>query len=165
MSSAKRGRYIRRNAADYILITLAILLLLSIGARFIAGKLNERTDRTCSASVSFVLRGLESDEAARLVSAAPIAFSFSDNGSPLALSYYVKQAPTPVTVENADGSLSTVPSESKVDVYFAFVGEGAVAKDGGFLLRGVRRLAAGDRFSLSFGDGRYEGEFLRVQIS
>ncbi len=162
MSTVKRGRYIRRNAADYILITLALLLLLSIGARFIAGKINERTDRTCTAAVSFVLRGLDSEAAERLVATAPLTFSFSDNGTPLAEAYYLKQAPTSVTVENADGTLSTLPSESKVDVYFNFVGEGASAKDGGFLLRGVRRLAAGDRFLLSCGDGRYEAEFLQV---
>ena len=70
-----------------------------------------------------------------------------------------------MTVEGEDGTLTTVPSESKVDVYFAFIEEGAVAKDGGFLLRGTRRLAAGDRFLLSCGDGRYEAEFLQVQIS
>jgi hypothetical protein len=44
------------------------------------------------------------------------------------------------------------------------VGEGLSAKDGTFLFGGARRLSAGDRFTLIRGDGRYESEFLSVQI-
>ena len=165
MSSVKRGRYVRRNAADYILITLAVLLLLSIGARFIAGKINERIDRSCTASITFVLRELDANTATRLTAASPCEFAFSDNGTILAAAYYLKQSPSTVTVENEDGTLSTIPSESKVDVYFTFIGDGAIAKDGSFLLAGVRRLAAGDRHLLSYADGRYEAEFLRVAMT
>lgn len=165
MSSVKRGRYVRRNAADYILLSVVILLLISIGARFIAKQINKNSDQNCTAAISFVLREVDVEAAERLVTEPSYTFSFSDNGTPLALAYYEKKVPSPVTVENEDGTLSTVPSESKVDVYFSFVGEGAKAKDGGFLLRGVRRLASGDRFLLSLGDGRFEAEFLRVQIS
>ena len=98
----------------------------------------------------------------RLTAASPCEFFFADNGAPLAAAYYLKQSPSMVTVENADGTLSAVPADGKVDVYFTFIGDGAIAKDGSFLLAGVRRLAAGDRFLLSYTDGRYEAEFLRV---
>ncbi len=163
MSSSERGRYIRRNVIDYIVILLAVLLLLSIGARFVAGKLNERGKTAAHATATFVLRGVENENAI-YVSTLSSPFLFADNGTTLGQARFVEMRPTTVKVEEGDGSFTTLPSDTHCDLYFTLSVEGTLAKDGTFLLGGARRLSSNDHFTLSLGDGRYESEFLSVQI-
>lgn len=163
MSAPKHGRYVRRGVADYIILTLIFLLLLSIGARYIAGEIKEREDLSARATVSFVLRGIEK-ESAPLVSTLTSPFLFADNGTVLGQARFSEAKPSMMVLEKNDGTLTSVPSDTHVDLYFTFTVKGLLAKDGTFLFEGARRLAAGDRFTLIRGDGRYESEFLRVQI-
>lgn len=163
MSAHKRGRYVRRGVVDYILLSLLFLLLLSIGVRYITGEIKARQDLSARASVSFVLRGIEK-ESAPLVSTLSSPFLFADNGTELGVARFSEAKPSMMVLEKNDGTLESVPSDTHVDLYFTFTVKGLSAKDGTFLLSGVRRLAAGDRFTLIRGDGRYESEFLRVQI-
>lgn len=163
MSAPKLGRYVRRNAVDYILIVLAILLLLSVGARFITGEIWKRSDSAATAKITFVVRGVEKENATHL-SLLSDAFAFSDNGDVLGEMLFTEKKPTMMTLEQNDGSLVSVPSDTHVDLYFSLIAEGATAKDGTFLFHRARRLAGGDRLLLSYGDGRYEAEFLQVQI-
>ena len=159
MSSSARGRYIRRNIIDYTVIFLVLLLLLSIGARFITHKLNEKGKPTVYAKASFVLRGVENDNAL-YVSTLSSPFLFADNGTVLGQAHFVEMRSSTVIVDN-----TPTLSDTHSDLYFTVTVSGALAKDGTFLLGGVRRLCAGDRFTLALGDGRYESEFQSVQIS
>lgn len=163
MSVPKLGRYVKRNAADYILIALAVLLLLSIGARFVMSEIIKRSDRACTAKITFVVQGIEKENAAYLATLSS-PFTFTDSGEPLGNVQLIEQKPTEVKVEQNDGSFLNLSSDTHVDLYFSFVAEGASAKDGTFLFRRARRLAPLDHLLLSCGDGRYEAEFLRVQI-
>lgn len=164
MSVPERGRYIRRNFVDYIVILLAVLLLLSVGVRLITGKLNARQSTAAYATASFVLREVENEQALHVATlSAP--FYFCDNGTALGQARFVEMRPATVRVQQDDGSYSSFDSETHSDLYFTLTLEGTLAKDGTFLLGGVRRLASNDHFTLSLGDGRYESEFLSVQIS
>ena len=163
MSAPKRGRYVRRGVIDYIILALLFLLLLSIGARYITGEIKKREDLSVRASVSFVLRGIEK-ESVPLVSTHPSPFLFADNGTVLGMARFSEAKPSMMVLQKNDGTLESVPSDTHMDLYFTFTVDGLSAKDGTFLFAGARRLAAGDRFTLIRGDGRYESEFLRVQI-
>ena len=153
----------RRNAVDYILLVLVCLLLLSIGARYVMQYLHTREDNTCQARVSFVLRGIPREEAP-LVSTLAAPFLFGDNGISLGVPTLIEEKPSMMVLEQNDGTLTSVPSETHVDLFFVTVRDGVRAKDGTFLLDGARRLAAGDRFTLLRAHGQYESEFLSVQI-
>ena len=163
MSAPKRGRYVRRGVFDYLVLSLVVLLLLSIGGRYITTEIKEREDLSAKAVVSFVLRGIDRKDVAELI-ALTVPFSFGDNGAKLDRTSFVESKPSMMVLEQNDGTLTSVPSETHVDLYYTFEGEGLLAKDGTFLYGGARRLSAGDRYTLIRGDGRYESEFLRVQI-
>ncbi len=159
----KRRRYIKRNVIDYVLLAVGLLLLLSLALRGIDIYLTQKEDRSCRASISFVVRGVDYETAAELRRAD--AFRFFD--SPLSLDdvSFTDMRLSLDTVQGENGELEQVPVPGRYDLSFSASANGIRARDGGFLLSGSRRLATGDSATLVFDASKYTVSFSLVRIS
>ncbi len=163
---AKRRRYIKRNAIDYILIAVAVLLLLSLVLRGVGVYLDEHEDRRCTATVSFTVRAVDWETALVLQMNAKPAFRFLDTGMSLDNVSYTGIQKTVDIVEGENGEFEEVSLSGRYDISFtAHNVAGIRAKDGGFLLGGSRRLATGDTAELVADDAKYAVKFSLVRIS
>lgn len=159
----KRHRYIKRNAIDYVLLAVLVLLALSLLLRGVDLYLTQNEDRSCTATVSFTVRGLDYETAMALRHAD--TFRFFDSSLSLEGATYVDIRQSTDTVQKEDGSFEEAPLSDRFDLFFSASADGIRARDGGFLLSGVRRLATGDSATLIAEDAKYTVSFSRVQIS
>lgn len=158
-----RGRYVKLNAVDYILIVSLVLLLLTLPLRGILYFRNTTVDRTCEARVEFVIRRVDEKTAASLQTGDG-SFSLAD-GTALPTATVSKISHTVEYVPDEDGTMQGLPSPTVYDVQFSFRASGTRAADGTFLLFGSRRLSVGDSLSLSRDGHSYTADFVSVQIS
>lgn len=158
-----RGRYVKLNAVDYILIISLVLLLLTLPLRGILYFRNTTADRSCEARVEFVIRRVDEATKDRLQADSSV-FSLSD-GTALPAASVSKISHTVEYVQDEDGNKEGLPSPTSYDVQFSFRATGTRAKDGTFLLFGSRRLSVGDSLSLSRDGHSYAADFVSVQIS
>ncbi len=158
------GRYIKRNAIDYMLVILLALLLFSFLFRGIGAWLFSREDRTCRAEVVFAIEGV-SREAADLLADTALPFSFLDNGQSLGEVTFKETKPAIDTIIGTNGETEQIESETRFNVFFSLNAEGAAARDGHFLFGGTRRLSAGSSRLLLLGDARYTAKIYQVTIS
>ncbi len=157
-----RGRYIKLNPVDYLLIALAILLAFTLLARGISFGQDQKDDRACRANVGFVIRAV--DEArANALQTGEIPFRLPD-GIALPATRIIKISQTEEYVPDGDGNMQPVASARSYDVHISFVAEGRRANDNTFLLNGIRRLSAGDNITLSRGGHSYVADFVTVQM-
>ncbi len=163
---AKRRRYIKRNAIDYILLAVAILLALSLLFRGIGLYLNEHEDRRCTANIAFTVRGVDYDTMRLLQASDTGSFRFTDSSLALRNVLYAGTRKSIDIVEGENGEFEEVELSDRYDVSFTVWNiEGLRARDGGFLLGGVRRLATGDKAELITDDAKYLVSFSLVRIS
>ena len=158
-----RGRYVKLNSADYILIVALVLLILTLPIRGILYFQNAGESRACEASVEFVIRRVNEDTTQTL-QAGEHLFSLSD-GTVLPKARLAKISHTTEYVPDEDGNMQGMESPTSYDVYFSFDAEGARAKDNTFLLYGSRRLSVGESLTLTRGSYSYTADFVLVQIS
>lgn len=159
----KRRRYIKRNVIDYVLLSVLLLLLLSLLLRGADLYLTEREDRSCTASISFTVRGVDYETAVELRRAN--CFRFFDTDLSLDGAAFSDMRLSTDIVQKEDGSFEEVPLAHRYDISFSVSASGLRARDGGFLLSGVRRLATGDSTTLISGDAKYTVSFSLVRIS
>lgn len=158
------GRYVKRNAIDYMLAILLVLLLFSFLFRGIGAHLFSREDRSRTAEIVFAIEGV-SREAADLLESDDLAFTFLDNGQSLGEVKFKEIKGMLETVNGPNGEPEQVESQTRFTVSFTLTAEGAVARDGHFLLDGTRRLSAGSSRVLLLGDVRYTAKIYQVTIS
>ena len=157
-----RGRYVRLNAVDYILIVTLVLLILTLPLRGILFLRDSATDKTCRANVEFVIRGVDAEARTRFETASePFYLSDGTALSGVTVSR-VRHAVEHVTDES--GNMQELESPTRYDVYFSTVTEGARAEDGTFLLFGVRRLSIADSMPLSHAGHAYTAVFVSVSV-
>ena len=160
----KTERFVRRNALDYILIILSILLLFSFLGRALSVKLFPLDASTCEAEIAFVIRSVDEETLALLREHSESNFSIAGNTvlKNARLSLITK---TKVVVQDKDGNLIEVENLGHYDVTFHVSNaEGMRAKDGTFLLDGGRRLAQGDTLTLICRNAQYTADFVKVRI-
>lgn len=157
-----RGRYVKLNAVDYILIVALVLLLLTLPLRGILYLRTAAEDRSCTASVEFVIRRVDGTVAAALQLASS---PFSLDGTPLPQTTLGKVANTVEYLPDEEGNMQAVTSPTEYDVHFFFLAKGSRAQDGTFLLFGSRRLSVGDRLTLSRDAYSYTADVISVRIS
>ena len=157
-----RGRYVKLNPVDYLLIALAVLLALTLLFRGISYYHTEKDDRACQANVGFVIRAVD-EGMANSLQAGSAAFYLPD-GTALPKTQIIKISQTEEYVPDDDGNMQPVVSARTYDVHISFTAEGSRAKDNTFLLNGIRRLSAGDSITLSRGGHSYTADFVAVQI-
>lgn len=158
-----RGRYVKLNAVDYVLIVALVLLLLTLPIRGILYFRNAAADNTCEANVAFVVRRVDAGTLTTLQTGEE-PFCLTD-GRTLPATSLVRIGHTVEYVPDENGNLQAVESPSTYDVYFSFRGEGGRAKDGTFLLFGNRRLSVGESLALTRGAYSYTADLITVQIS
>ncbi|MBQ8173845.1 MAG: DUF4330 family protein [Clostridia bacterium] len=158
-----RGRYVKLNAVDYILIVSLVLLLLTLPIRGILYFRNTTESHACEASVEFVIRRVDEATVGTL-QMGDASFCMPD-GATLPQTKVSKIAHTVEYVPNEDGDMEGLESSTVYDVHFTFRAEGARAKDGTFLLFGSRRLSVGESLLLSRASHSYTADFVSVQIS
>lgn len=158
-------RYIRRNPADYVLLVILGALIVGVLARALFLQFSPVVAEPCSAELSFVLRGADRDTVRHLEQSGPVyAFHFSD-GTALEDARLRSITPTKQILQSEDGTYTETDSALYYDITFSVAqAEGTRAKDGTFLLSGVRRLATADRVTLALSDARYTVEFISVRI-
>ena len=157
-----RGRYVKLNAVDYILIISLVLLILTLPIRGILYFSNAAADSTCEASVEFVIRRVDESSRDRLQQDNE-PFCMGD-GTPLPKATLHKVTKTTEYVSDGSGEIEGLPSADSYDVHFTLVAEGARAADGTFLLFGSRRLSVGDSLTLTRGAYSYQADFVSVRI-
>lgn len=155
----RKGRYVKLNIVDWLLIAAAALLLLALLVRGVGGLLAPQRER-CRAEVSFVIRELREEDAARL-SAAQDPFYFSDGALLTAApTIHVQRATT--LVRDEDGNLRETESLLTYKATVSFTAEGYLANDGTFLLGGTRRLSTGESLTLTCCDVTYKADVTKV---
>lgn len=160
----KTSRFIRKNAVDRIFVILPVLLLLALLARAVTGYFFPVNTEKCVAEVSFVIRAADGELLAELKSEPYHNFSIA--GNELLLDARISDiTPTKEVVSDGAGNLVEVPTEGRYDVTFTILyARGARAKDGAFMIGGVRRLSVGDSMNLTDGDAEYPVDFIKVRI-
>lgn len=161
----KTSRFIRRNAVDRILVILPVLLLVALLARGITGYFFPVDADKCTAEISFVIRAVEEEKKNMLEASTP-AYNFSVAGKELFRDARITEiVPTKEVVSDGEGNLVELPTEGHYDVTFTILyAEGARAKDGTFMIGGVRRLSVGDSMNLTDGREEYPVDFIKVRI-
>lgn len=157
-----RGRYVKLNPVDYLLIALAVLLALTLLVRGTSYYLNKNDDRSCQANVGFVIRAVD-EVIANSLQESDAAFTLPD-GTALPKTQVTRISQTEEYVPDDDGNMQPVVSARTYDVHISFTAEGSRAKDNTFLLNGIRRLAAGDSIPLTRDGHSYTADFVAVQI-
>lgn len=157
-----RGRYVKLNIVDYLLIAVLAFLLLSglvrgVGTAF-AGEAE-----TCRAEVEFVIRDL--DEATTKILAEQKEPFYLADGSLFAKDFTASIHRTTEIVKDEDGNMTETESLVSYRVTIAFVAEGELAKDGTFLFGGTRRLAMGESLTLTQANVTYTVDVVRVSVS
>ena len=160
----KTSRFIRRNAVDYILIILPILLLVAVLSRGIALYVFPNGSTDCHAEVGFVIRSVDRETLTELNRTAERDFLLA-GGECLTGAKVDTVTQTKTVVTDEDGSIIEVESEGLFDITFRVARtSGARAKDGTFLLGGVRRLAVGDSMKVTSDHAEYTVDFVKVRI-
>ena len=158
-----RGRYVKLNAVDYILIVSLVLLILTLPIRGILYFSNMAEDRTCEANVEFVIRRVDESTRDRLQNGSEPFCTHSETPLPTVTLYKVTKTTEYVTDEN--GEIEGLPSADFYDVHFTFLAEGTRAADGTFLLFGNKRLSVGDSLALTRDSHSYRADVISVRIS
>ena len=161
--SMPTGRYVKRNAHDYLLMAVLFLLLFSFLFRGIGAILFAREDRTCRAEIDFVIEGVNR-EAALLLSISTDPFSFVRGGQELEDVRYEGYAPSYESAIGPDGQPTQQPSQTRFDVTFRLRANGVRARDGHFLLEGYRRISDNSTHLLLRGGAQYTAKIKRVTV-
>ena len=163
----KTSRFIRKNAVDRIFVILPILLLVALLARGVTAYFFPARGEDCTAEVSFVIRAVDEELLAELQKNPNPSYTFSVDGKALFTNAFISETvPTVDVVGDGAGGLVEVPTEGRYDVTFTILYAGGVrAKDGAFMIGGVRRLAVGDTVNLTDGTAVYPVDFIKVRIN
>jgi len=160
----KTSRFIRRNAVDYILMILPIILLVALLSRGIAVYVFDPAEAACKAEVGFVIRSVDRTLLDELQENSTRDFAITGGGL-LREARITGIVNTKEVVSDGKGNLVEVESEGKYDITFTVAqAEGSQAKDGTFLLGGLRRLAVGDCLNLTCEGAEYPVDFIKVRI-
>lgn len=155
----KKGRYIKLNMADWLLIAAAALLLLSLLARGVGGLLAPQRE-PCRAEVTLVIRALD-EEGAALLAAAQGPF-YRQDGALLTDSATVTVQRDTTLIQQEDGSLIESESLLTYKATVTFTAAGYLASDGAFLLDGTRRLSTGETLTLTREGITYRADVTQV---
>jgi hypothetical protein len=144
---------------------LPVLLLVALFARGITGHFFSVDADKCTAEISFVIRAVDEETRTRLET-SDYSYNFSIAGEELLRDARITDiSPTKEVVSDGEGNLIELPSEGRYDVTFTILyAYGARAKDGAFMIGGVRRLAVGDSLNLTDGRAEYPVDFIKVRI-
>ena len=156
-----KGRYIKLNIVDYLLIAVLALLLVAMAVRGIGLMTGNRAD-TCRAEVEFVIRDLDEDSMS-ILTGQQLPFYLQD-GSLFAGQYTATIHRTTEVVRDENGNMQEAESLISYKVTFSFTAQGSTAKDGTFLLNGIRRLSIGETFYLTRESITYTADIVRVSI-
>lgn len=156
-----RGRYVKLNIVDYLLIAAAVLLLLALLFRGV-GMLVSGKAEICRADVEFAVRGLDEARMEQLI-AEKAPFLLAD-GSSLAAQFETTVHQETMLVWNEDGSMTEAENPSAYRVIVSFTAEGELANDGTFLFGGTRRLATGEALVLTQAQVTYTADVVRVSV-
>jgi hypothetical protein len=161
----KTSRFIRRNAVDRMFVILPVLLLIALLARGITGYFFPVNADKCAAEISFVIRAVDGETKNRLENVNP-AYNFSIAGKELLCGAQITDiTPTKEVVSDGEGNFVELPIKDHYDVTFTVsYADGARAKDGAFMIGGVRRLAVGESMNLTDGHAEYLVDFIKVRI-
>jgi hypothetical protein len=157
-----RGRYVKLNPVDYLLIVLFCLLALSLLFRGVFLFRDKRADRSCVASVEFVMREVDA-ATCDLLQAGALPFRLP-NGTLLEGAQIDRVVATVKYLPDENGELQPVVSETAFDVYVSFAAEGSRTEDNAFLLNGIHRLATGDTATLVRGNREFKVDFTKVEF-
>ena len=157
-----KGRYVKLNPVDYLLIGLFCLLALSLLVRGVFLFQDRHADRSCTANVEFVIREVDSTTC-ELLQSGTLPFRLP-NGTLLENAHIDHIAPTTKYLPDENGELQPVVSTTDFNVYVSFHAEGTRAEDNAFLLNGVHRLATGDTATLVRGGREFKVDFTKVEL-
>lgn len=154
-----KGRYVKLNPVDYLLIGLFCLLALSLLIRGVSLFQDRRADRACTANVEFMIREVD-PSTCNLLQTGSVPFRLP-NGT------LVEDAQINIIipleyVPDENGELRPVVS-TKRNVQVSFRAQGTQAEDNAFLLDGVHRLATGDSATVMWGDREFKVDFTKVE--
>lgn len=160
----KTSRFIRKNVVDRIFVILPVLMLLALLARAATGYFFPVDTEKCTAEVSFVIRAADAELLEELERQQ--TYNFSIGGREVLYDARITDiTPTKEVVGDGAGGFIEVPAEGRHDVTFTVLyARGARAKDGAFMVGGVRRLSVGDSMNLTSGDAEYPVDFIKVRI-
>jgi hypothetical protein len=145
----KKGRYVKLNIADWLLIVIAAGLLLALILRGIGMIFTEKT-QPYRAEVEFLICDLD-ENTAGFLAAQDAPFYLSD-GRVFAEHYTAEVMHMPLLVPDENGELQETESLFSYALHVSFTAEGTLSHDGTFLLGGTRRLAMGEALQLLQGD-------------
>ena len=154
-----RGRYVKLNPVDYLLIGLLCLLALSLLIRGVLLFEDRRNGRACEANVEFMIREVDQTTCS-LIQTGSVPFRLSDGtlieDAQIKILTFIKYVP------DESGEMRPVISD-KYNVRVSFRVQGAQASDNAFLLNGVHRLATGEKTAVTWGDREFKVDFTKVE--
>lgn len=160
----KTSRFIRRNAVDYLFIIIPILLLVALLGRAVSLHFFGMEEKRYTAEIGFVIRSVDSELLEELLGEPTRDFSMP-GGAVLKDARVSSYSFTKEVVADGNGNFVELESKDRYDVTFTVgYASGGQAKDGTFLLGGVKRLSVGDSMNLTCKGAEYPVDFVKVRI-
>ena len=154
-----KGRYVKLNPVDYLLIGLFCLLALSLLVRGVFLFQDRRAEHNCTATVEFEIHGVDAATCARLqTNSDPF---YLENGMKIE-NAQIKFRVCLESICDENGEWKSVVSD-KYDVQVSFLAQGTQNGDNAFLLNGKQHLAVGDHATVSWGNREFKVEFTKVE--
>lgn len=144
-----RGRYVKRNVVDYLVILCVVLLFLSLAGRILLRAADQPWNENCRAEVQFVVRDADEETKDALLASGSV-FRFGDATDVLA--QLVSCEPNPLDSDT-------------YDLTYTFSGRGHYAADRAFLLDGRTRVTGGDRLTVTQDALSLPIDVIRVRVS